>query len=177
MRWRPHTDHAGRRYALNHLHPFRFDRTLCGARGATPLNVAIHVGFGLHCFTRTIEPGATVIDPYTDDREAREFDAARYEHSRNLPAIIRSLADRHCGFGHRDNFVTIDLVNGISSPVRYAVFFSMKRWRRLGQSAVLLVVQSAYVLDERKRTPSEGRIRFDALLRHALAGTRAKKPR
>jgi hypothetical protein len=175
IRWRPHVERNGRSQPLNHLHPFRFEHRLANAAGE--LIVTVHVGFGLHCFTRSVVKGAEPVEPYSDERETREFDAVRYELSKKLPAIVRTLATRPCAFGRHDNYVSVDLVGTSGEPVRYAIFFNVKRWEKMGPSALLLIVQSAYPLTGGKAAPLRGRIGFDTLLRHALRGSRPKAPR
>lgn len=174
MRWLPYTDARGRTYGLNHLHPLRYDVTLPCKPDRPEMCVTVHVGFGLHCFTR----GTTAADPlhthYKDGRESRTFCTTRYELSALLPSIARTLATRKCGFARADNYVTIDVPR--MDRARYAAFFNLKRWKELGPNAVLVVFQSAYLLNGTQPTPSKGTIGFNALLGHALRGTKAKPP-
>jgi hypothetical protein len=174
MRWRPHIDRSARSHCLQHLHPFRFTLELNDGGTACPRTVTVHVGFGIHCFTRKYLDSECDAEPYRDDREIRAFDKERYELSKELPTIVRTLCERRCGFGKHENYVTLDLSQ---AGAAYAVFFQVKRWRKAGPSAVLVVVQSAYRLDPGKRLPSTGRISFNALVGHALRETRPKIPR
>ena len=70
------------------------------------------------------------------------------------------------------NYVTIELAGGD----RYAAFFDLRRFKKVGPNAVHLMVQSAYVLDPNKPSPGSGRIHFHALLGHALRGTTPRCP-
>ncbi len=45
-----------------------------------------------------------------------------------------------------------------------------------GPNTVLMTVESAYEIDENKRDTRDGRISFNALLGHALRGTRPSLP-
>ncbi len=176
MRWKPHKDKDGRTYPLHHLHPFRYDLTLPDQPGRPETCITVHVGFGMHCFTRRIEDGCCPHDRYEDEREARTFDRDRHALSMLLPDIARTLQGRRCAFARDENFLTLDVLSTQGVSVRYGVFFNLKRWTRHGNRAVLLVVQSAYSLDAGKPTPARGAIGFNALLGHTLRGTKPKQP-
>ena len=59
---------------------------------------------------------------------------------------------------------------------RYAVFFDLRRFTKIGRNVVHLMAQSAYVLDPAKLAPGLGRITFHALLGHTLRGTSPRQP-
>lgn len=136
----------------------------------------LHVSFGLHTFTRAVEAHDRDEDLYRDNREVRAFCAARYKRSLELPGIIRTLEIRRCEFARGErgniNYVTIELASGD----RYAAFFDLRRFKKVGPNAVHLMVQSAYVLEPNKPSPGSGRIHFHALLGHALRGTTPRRP-
>lgn len=176
MRWKPYVDEKGQAYPLNHLHPLRYDVLLEGGHDKPELLVHVYVGFGMHCFTRKIADGDGSSSLYTDDRESRTFCHERYQLSKLLPEIARTLGVRQCGFAKNENFVTIDINGQGDSSVRYAVFFNVKAWKERGMNSVLVVIQSAYGLSLEKLVPSKGKIRFHVLLGHALRGTKPKKP-
>jgi hypothetical protein len=108
---------------------------------------------------------------YRDNREVRTFCPERHARSRELPHIIRTLEQRRCEFarspGGPINYVTLEIRTG----ERYAAFFDLRRFKRVGSNAVHLMVQSAYVLDPAKPKPGRGRITFHALLANTLRGT------
>lgn len=172
MRWQPHgmqhPDFQDAHSPLNHLHPFRFNLDLEKTRSSPARSAMIHVGFGLHTFTRKARAGDSPLAFYTDERETnRVFDNDRYILSHRLPGLIRSwpLGSPPCSKATEgDNFVSVDLGGGI----RYAVFFNAKRWRNLGGNAVLLVVQSAYELDACKADPGAGKYSFSNIIGKAL---------
>src|SRR4051812_4249801 len=73
--WQDHAPSANERYTLSHLHPF-VRRIELAATGKNPARKAkLYVAFGLHTFTRAIEPGDGHHDLYRDNREARTFAA------------------------------------------------------------------------------------------------------
>jgi hypothetical protein len=172
MRWRPHVDGNGQAHPLHHLHPFRFEFAMPASGGRPETGVLIHVGFGLHCFTRQMEAGDDPYAAYSDDREQRTFDHHRYKLSKQLPGIIKGLPKRRCAFAKANNYVTIELGESSGVAMRYGVFFNIRRWEKQGDNAVLIVVQSAYALDPTKQIPGVGRIGFQALVGHALRGTK-----
>lgn len=172
MRWQPHVDRNGRAYPLHHLHPIRFEFVMPASGGRPETEALIHVGFGLHCFTKQIESGDDPRDAYGDNREQRTFDHQRYELSKQLPEIVKGLPQRRCAFAKANNYVTIELGEGGGVPMRYGVFFNIRRWEKQGDNAVLVVIQSAYALDPGKQAPGIGRIGFQTLVGHALRGTK-----
>jgi hypothetical protein len=174
--WRDHTPRAVERYSLTHLHPVIQQIELATTGKHSARVVQLHVSFGLHTFTRAVEAHDMDEDLYRDNREVRTFCPARYKRSLELPGIIRTLETRRCEFarGERSNinYVTIELASGD----RYAAFFDLRRFKKVGPNAVHLTVQSAYVLDPNKPSPGSGRIHFHALLGHALRGTIPRRP-
>ena len=176
MRWRPHVNKKGEHFPLNHLHPFRFEVVMAAKDGLPETTVCVHVGFGLHCFTKKIEPSDCAGDRYDDDREQRTFDIQRYALSKKLGDVVRTLQQRPCAFAKDENYVTVDVSRENGPTLRYGVFFNVKRWKEKGPNSVLVVIQSAYLLDPNKAEPGRGRIGFNVLLGHALRGTQPKKP-
>jgi hypothetical protein len=138
--------------------------------------VQLHVSFGLHTFTRAIELRDSDEQLYRDNREMRTFCPERHAHSLKLPHIVRTLERRRCefarSFGRPLNYVTVETTIG----ARYAVFFDLRRFKKMGDNAVHLMVQSAYVIAPAQARPGRGRITFQALLGHALRGTNPRPP-
>lgn len=173
MRWKPYVDEQGREYPICHLHPFRFGVQLPAQGGRLQLDVSICVGFAMHCFTRAKLPAEINSINYQDDREVRAFCFERYKLSFRLPEIARSLPSRHCQFAKHDNYVTIENVGSDGIPKVYGAFFNI---RKQSSSEVILIFQSAYEINSGKQPPGKGKIRFNALLGHALRGTKPKIP-
>ena len=90
--------------------------------------------------------------------------------------MARELSARPCYFARSAanllNYVTIELDEGS----RYAAFFNLKRWHEKAEDAVLIVFESAYVLEADKGHPGKGSISFKALLGHTIFGTRPRPP-
>lgn len=174
--WKDHAPSVAERYSLSHLHPFRRRLELAAVNKRPALVVELYVCFGLHTFTRAIEPGDGHQQFYRDNREKRTFCPSRYERSFELPTIIRTLEARRCefagGMSGLVNYVTVETADGD----RYAAFFELRRLKTVGANAVQLMVQSAYVLDPDKPAPGRGRIHFHALVGHVLRGTTPRRP-
>jgi hypothetical protein len=177
IHWKDHVPRAGVRYALSHLHPFVRPIHLAASDYYAARDVQLHVSFGLHTFTRATTPFDRPKDVYRDNREARTFCTQRYEKSLQLPEIFRSIETRRCEFtrgrGSAVNYVVVEASNGD----RYAAFFDVRRFRKVGDDSVHLMVQSAYVLDAHKPAPGDGRIHFRVLLEHTLRGRSPRRPR
>lgn len=112
----------------------------------------------------------------TTTAKRRTFCPERYGRSFDLPNIIRTLERRRCEFARGMsgliNYVTMETRDG----ERYAAFFDLRRFRKLGPTAVHLTVESAYVLDRHKPAPGKGRIHFHTLLGHVIRGKPSRRP-
>jgi hypothetical protein len=174
--WKDHTPSASERYSLSHLHPFIQAIALAPTEKHPARSVRLHVSFGLHTFTRSIELRDGDHELYRDNREVRTFCRDRHARSTELPFIIRTLGTRRCEFARgisgRINYVTVETKAG----ERYAAFFDLRKFTKVGPDAVHLMVQSAYVLDPNKPAPGQGRISFHALLGHTLRSTIPRPP-
>ena len=173
MRWMPHKAKNGSVYSLVHLHPFRYSFVLQEKNSLPEKTIQVQIAFGLHCFTKEIEASDCPGDLYADGREKRTFERLRYELSKQLPSIARTLVSRHCSFAKNENYVTVDCTTSNGDKHRYGVFFNLKR---MAPMTVLITIQSAYSLSADQQEPGRGRIRFNALVGHALRGTRPKMP-
>ena len=107
------------------------------------------VTYGLHCFTKAL-PGMSDDDEqrlmYIAPRESRPFNFERYELSKQLPAIIRSLGRQetlvaHAGYG---KYAIVKVVTADGREVDYLVPFMVFKERK----KLRLHVQSAYPLDQ-----------------------------
>jgi len=176
IHWKDHTPSAKEHYPLSHLHPFVRRIHLPANDHYSARDVQLHISFGLHTFTRA----TTLLDRpeeiYRDNREARTFCKQRYKKSLELPQVFGAIETRRCEFAQGRssavNYVVVETANGD----RYAAFFDVRRFRKVGEDAVHLMVQSAYVLDRNKPSPGNGRINFRVLLEHTLRGRSPRKP-
>jgi len=164
--WTPFT-HAGEVYDLTHLHPHELTYEQ-PAQGDKPSVIyVVDVTFSLHCFTRGL-PKEGEYDPallYRNSFETRLFDRTRYEYSKRLPEIIRTLAQRKCMHTGHGNFFTIELVTEDGKAVDYDIFFTATKSSRKGR--VTLFIQSAFVR-EKAKLPAGRPIRFLIILHNTL---------
>ena len=143
MQWKDFT-YNGKVFELGHLAPFtmELERSEKGNRPAVIFKV--NVEFSFHCFTSKLPESP--FDPklkYSDAREVRAFDFERYELSKHLPDIVRSLTRRQCLHTGHGNFVTIDVVTADGETKKYYIFFEPSKSALRGR--LKLYIQSAYV--------------------------------
>lgn len=176
--WAPFV-HESTDYDLSHLHPLEhsFEQA---AQGSKPgRSYQVQVIFSLHCFTRMAGKNDNPMGPlgYADSRETRIFDFGRYEKSKQLPGIVRSLPELPCFHTGRRNFFTERRFNAITGQEEdYEIFFTVSR---SSSKAVPLnlFVQSAYVRDsEHPNKPSRKKIGFFTLLHNVMQGKVVKVP-
>jgi len=137
-------------------------------------DIDIVVLFSNHCFTRGLNPGEVVDDELIvmDGSEKRVLDKERYALSRQyLPGLILELPTRHILVADpsRPNYVTFELPPATpgADPVRYAVFFEVKK-DSVRRKRMLLRVQSAYIVDKpSKRLLKADKMRFQVILKRA----------
>ena len=141
--WRSFTL-AGKTYDLSHLDAQRVEY-VDTREGEKLTTYRFIVSYGLHCFTKDFEDLSTEKSQllmYKGPRESRPFNFERYELSKQLPDIIKSLGNKetlvcHAGYG---NFATVKILDSSGSEVSYFVPFAVfKEHRKLR-----LHVQSAY---------------------------------
>ena len=175
-RWPPHRT-EGRAYELSHLHPFRYPLLLPERPNQGAREVEIRVAFSAHTFTRGCSIAESPDYHYsTGPRDLRRFCPSRYELSKILPDVVRSLDRRKCFFTDRNNYFVVELPEALPSGFEYWIFFDVRGVAEPG--AVLLFVQSAYAGDTRKSPYSRRRekVRFRMLVSKALEGRRSKRP-
>jgi hypothetical protein len=176
-RWWAHT-HAGVRYTVDHLHPFRFSMELPATKSLPARTVEIRVGFSCHAFTRAEAEGDAGLASYHDAAHKRRmFCPVRHGLSLSLPDIVRELPGRNCYFARRDNYFVVEAHALLAEGQEYRVFFDV---RNAGESdAVLVYVQSAYSADKERGGPGGVRrkkVGFRVLVNHALRGTKPTEP-
>jgi len=135
-------------YDLAHLHPLRMIFEQAAKQDKPARTYTVNVIFGLHCFTRGLTknetPDAALL--YADARERRLFDFQRYELSKSLPDIVRSLPNRKCYHTGKSNFFSIEQIDNQGNIVEYEIYFQATRSSVKG--ILDLFVQSAYVRDD-----------------------------
>lgn len=146
MKWRAFQI-EGVTYDLTHLHPMRFEFVV-PAKGEKPeQRYPIDVEFSMHCFTRGFAPREKVPAEwsYADNRETRMICLRRYELSKLLPEIVRSIGQRKCFHTGHGSFFTIEVLNDSGQREEYAVYFAV--WKNGKGSGLRMFIKSAYILD------------------------------
>ena len=143
LRWKPFILN-GQVYDLSHLdaHWIEYQDN---REGWEPNSYKFKVTYGLHCFTKEDLDLSETESPlwiYKAPREARHFNLARYNLSKQLPTIVRSLGETKtlvffAGYG---NFATVKVIDCEGVKTDYFVVFRVFRENR----AFRLHVESAY---------------------------------
>jgi hypothetical protein len=81
----------------------------------------------------------------TAPRDLRKFCPNRYELSKMLPDVVRSLDGRKCFFTERNNYFVVELPEPLPAGFEYWIFFDVRGVAE--PDAVLLFIQSAYAGD------------------------------
>lgn len=168
--WKPF-EHECESYDLSHLHPYMatFEQPAKGEQPARQYDVQVF--FSLHCFTRGRGTGDDLQGPlaYSDSRETRIFDHARYECSKRLRTIIEELPKSPCYHTDHGNFFTVRALNEATGVEEsYEVYFTASR-SGTKPARVNLFVQSAYVRDRlHTNQPVRKKISFFVILHNTL---------
>jgi hypothetical protein len=141
--WKPFTK-DGITYDLSHLDSvtLTFEQP---AKDDKPARLyTVNVFFGLHCFTRDPEEGEKIpsCDAYSHFGEKRMFDVDRYELSKRLPDLVKTLTTRKCFHNKDRNFFTIDIIAKNEQKLPYEVYFTLSRSSKEG--VLTLRVVSAF---------------------------------
>lgn len=167
--------HQGDPYVLSHLNDIDVTFQQDAAPGRTAKSYRFVVSFGLHCFTRGVNPrnGENLSDfkslHYSDQRETRIFCFERYRHSLRLPYIAQEISQRKCFNTGRGNFFTIELVDSDGVQREYEVYFKVSRESR---GKLRLHIISAYTRDDAHDSaqPQKNKISFFVIAHNIQAG-------
>lgn len=135
--WNPF-EYQNEIYSLDHLHPMQWNLIQEVDVNNPARTYRIEVVFSLHTFTTATENYHDSDLHYSDPRETRTFCFDRYDKSKLLPDIIRSLNTGYVFHTGKQNFMRIDREN-----VTYEIFFAVRR----SAKPILdleIYVQSAY---------------------------------
>ncbi|PZV25373.1 MAG: heat-shock protein [Snowella sp.] len=132
------------------------------------------VTYGSHCFTKedpNLSEAESSLWIYKAPKEDRHFNIARYNLSKQLPSIIRSLGetDTLVFFAGYGNFATVKVIDFEGVKTDYFVVFRVFRENR----AFRLHVESAYPRERGKVK----KVSFFAIASNLLKGKDLPKPR
>ena len=60
-------------------------------------------------------------------RDVREFDFDRYELSKDLPGLIRALADKRCKHTGKGNYLRVELIDSEGATKDYEIYFTVTK--------------------------------------------------
>jgi len=168
--WRPLVIN-GTQINLDHLEPLSLDCPTPDQQHPLRINVR----FSMHCFTQggdldQIAPALLIMD----HKRPRAFDQLRYDLSKKLPDIIKSLPTMKVyQTPEQRNYLYFSALAELAG-MEYQVFFSLKKAGRKHGHHLELFVESAYSAEtvNRKRRPHS--IRFAILAMKVYKGERVR---
>lgn len=163
--------------SLVHLHPFAFEVVVPAAKDKPERRYVLNVIFSLHCFTRGCREGEDIAPnlAYGDNRETRIFDVERYRLSRQLPDIVRGLAERKCYHDKHGNFYVFESQDADGVKKYYSVFFSLSKAGK--KTGLNLFITTAHLRDEPPYAKDKKPIRFRVILHNISTGKPVNRPK
>jgi len=177
LRWTPfdfNDQVYEQRYDLSHLdaHWVEYQDN---REGREANSYKFKVTYGLHCFTKEdpdLSEAESSLWIYKAPREARHFNLARYNLSKQLPTIVRSLGDTKTlvFFAAYNNFATVEVIDFEGVKTDYFVVFKVFRENR----ALRLHVMSAYPMEQERGR--ERKVSFFAITSNLLKNKSLPEP-
>lgn len=158
----------GRTIDLVHLEPF----AVAFAIKSLGRSLTIDVKFSNHCYTTAFDPAVHHRSHIVmDGRRERAFDPERFDLSRRLPGMIRSLPDGPVWLTASDrNYVYVARL-AADDGRSYPMFFHLKRLRDVAPRNLSMMVESAYpVTDVRAVLAGATKISFPVLCAKVFKG-------
>ncbi|OAS15936.1 hypothetical protein [Methylobacterium platani] len=157
---------------LTHLEP----RSLSFYVQKLTRDLTVYVRFSNHCFTCKFDDSRhTVADLIMDHRQRRAYDAERYDLSRRLPTIVDALPGSSVYLTATDrNYVYVATVT-TENGQQYPVYFNLRRAPREHPAQLLMMIESAYpVADRRQVLAGTTKISFAVLCAKVYRGERVQ---
>lgn len=152
--------HKGQIYDPSHLNDFIFPYHFGFAI------YRIRVSFSCHCFTKALDNTPYHLQ-YKHGKESREFCFDRFELSKMLPNLIRTLGNVTFYESQKRDYLIIKLNDDFAPSQHYTIFFNFEKTGNK-ESDITIYVNSAYIKEnEIVDAPA---IKFNSLLLHILNG-------
>lgn len=165
-------------FELSHLDSFDLDYIVPEKNQRPEQRYKIRVDFSAHCFTKEFVCGEGYSSEYSfvERGETRLFNEERYELSKQLPKILKSIGSRSCFHAHSGNFVLIEKVTSQGESAPYHVFFKVSK--SAGKAFLILYVSSAYIPDRAPDPRAKPRkpIAFSVIAYNIMTGKPIKQP-
>jgi hypothetical protein len=158
--WTPYI-YRQQTFDLSHLDAFEHEFVQPDEQGKSERTYRVWVRFSHHCFTEGTKPSD---DPSLRYGDGRTFDVRRWELSKHLPDVIRSLMQRTVSHTGHNNYLTIEILDAHGTRVEYEVYFDVLRAST--DKRIHLVVTSAFPRDMARlaNRPKFNKIRFATIL-------------
>ncbi len=169
MNWKPF-ELGGQVFYLGHLDGFAYDLIVPAKDGKPAQSYRLNVTFSIHCFTRGAKQGEDIAAElaYSDSRETRIFDPERYEQSKRLPEIVKTLGERKCHHDKHGNYYVFEVEDEEGVKRYYSVFFTVSK---AGKKAGLnLYVTTAHMRPQPPYTKSVKPVRFSVIVHNIWTG-------
>lgn len=173
MKWKAFT-HEKTVYDFGHLDPFEYDLVVPEKDDKPEQRYRLNVTFSMHCFTRDARKGEQIPAElaYSDSRETRFFEFDRYEQSKGLAKIVRTLGERKCHHDKHGNFYVFEVVDADGRKQYYSVFFTLSK---AGKKAGLnLYITTAHMRPAQPYAKNVKPVRFSVIVHNIWTGKGVK---
>lgn len=168
--WAPHTHVTGEVFSLTHL-----DAELITYQDSkqADINYKFYVTYSHHCFTKDEhidqdQQNKSLL--YASPKDRRAFHIGRYNLSKNLPQIVKTLPEQLVYHGGYDNYCCASFKDEQGNEIIYQIVFSVFR----SQKKLRLHVESAYLLE--KSLGKVKKVRFEKIAWALLKNKKLPKP-
>lgn len=167
---------SGKEYDFDHLKPIQLSYELSMKAGQESISLPCKVFFTEHCITKLRESHHSNEDVvYTDHRrnkppEDRVFCEKRWEFSKNIPQLIRSLMDKQCLQGSKQEMVIKHEATSNTNPNEGWYVFLKLRYLKKNNQLRIDVVSAHKRTNKPTNIRGHGKSRFKVLLRKFLEG-------
>lgn len=125
--WSPHTHVTGEVFSLGHL-----DAEMMIYQDSKQVNISykFYVTYSHHCFTKddhTTHKEQNSALQYPSPKDRRAFHLGRYNWSKYLPQIIRTLPEQLVYHGGYDNYCCASFKDAQGNEIVYQIVFSVFR--------------------------------------------------
>lgn len=168
--WSPHTHVTGEVFCLDHL-----DAELITYQDSKQADICykFYITYSHHCFTKDehiTQTGQNSVSQYQSPKDRRAFHIGRYNLSKSLPQIIRTLPEQFVYHGGYDNYCSATFTDPQGNEIVYQIVFSVFR----SQKKLRLHVESAYLLE--KGLGKIKKVKFEKIAWALLKNRKLPKP-